>query len=32
MVQPLTTPRELLAALLRQMLWIEQKLAEELLP
>jgi len=32
MAQPLTTPRELLAALLRQMLWIEQKLAEELLP
>src|SRR5256885_11664573 len=32
MAQPLTTPRELLAALLRQMVWIEQKLAEEVLP
>jgi hypothetical protein len=32
MPEPLTTPRELLAVCLRQMLWIEQKLAEEVLP
>ena len=32
MAEPLTTPRELLAACLRQMLWIEQKLAEDVLP
>jgi ferritin-like metal-binding protein YciE len=32
MAEPLTTPRELLAACLRQMLWIEQRLAEEVLP
>ncbi|MFL5915173.1 MAG: ferritin-like domain-containing protein [Gaiellaceae bacterium] len=32
MAESLTTPRELLAACLRQMLWIEQKLAEEVLP
>jgi ferritin-like metal-binding protein YciE len=32
MPEPLTTPRELLAACLRQMLWIEQQLADEVLP
>src|SRR5436309_1524405 len=32
MAESLTTPRELLAARLRQMLWTEQKLAEEVLP
>ena len=32
MAEPLSTPRELLAACLRQMLWIEQQLAEEVLP
>jgi ferritin-like metal-binding protein YciE len=32
MTDSLTTPRELLAACLRQMLWIEQQLAEEVLP
>ena len=32
MAEPLTTPRGLLAACLRQMLWIEQQLAEEVLP
>jgi ferritin-like metal-binding protein YciE len=32
MAEQLTTPRELLAACLRQMLWIERKLAEEVLP
>jgi ferritin-like metal-binding protein YciE len=32
MTEPLTTPREMLAACLRQMLWIEQQLAEEVLP
>src|SRR5690348_9638369 len=32
MGEPLTTPRELLAACLRQMLWIEQQLAEKVLP
>jgi ferritin-like metal-binding protein YciE len=32
MAEPLTTPRELLAACLRQMLWIEQQLADEVLP
>ena len=32
MVEPLTTPRQLLAACLRQMLWIEQQLAEDVLP
>lgn len=32
MTEPLTTPRELLAACLRQMLWIEQELAGDVLP
>ena len=32
MAEPLTTPRELLAACLRQMLWIEQRLAVDVLP
>ena len=32
MAEQLTTPRELLAACLRQMLWIERQLAEEVLP
>jgi ferritin-like metal-binding protein YciE len=32
MAEPLKTPRELLAACLRQMLWIEQQLAESMLP
>jgi ferritin-like metal-binding protein YciE len=32
MAESLTTPRELLAACLRQMLWIEQQLAESVLP
>ena len=32
MAEQLTTPRELLAAYLRQMLWIERQLAEEVLP
>ena len=32
MAESLTTPRELLAACLRQMLWIEQQLAEIVLP
>ncbi len=32
MAQQLTTPRELLGAYLRQMLWIERQLAEEVLP
>ena len=32
MADRLTTPRELLAACLRQMLWIERQLAEEMLP
>jgi len=32
MAEPLTTPRELLAACLRQMLWIEQQLAYDVLP
>jgi ferritin-like metal-binding protein YciE len=32
MAEPLTTPRELLAACLRQMLWIERKLAYDVLP
>jgi ferritin-like metal-binding protein YciE len=32
MTEPLTTPRELLAAYLRQMLWIERQLADHLLP
>ena len=32
MAEQLTTPRELLAACLRQMLWIEQQLADEVLP
>jgi ferritin-like metal-binding protein YciE len=32
MAEQLTTPRELLAACLRQMLWIERELAEEVLP
>jgi ferritin-like metal-binding protein YciE len=31
-MEQLTTPRELLAACLRQMLWIERKLAEDVLP
>jgi ferritin-like metal-binding protein YciE len=30
--EQLTTPRELLAAYLRQMLWIERQLADEMLP
>jgi ferritin-like metal-binding protein YciE len=32
MAEQLTTPRELLAACLRQMLWIERHLADEVLP
>ena len=32
MAEQLTTPRELLAAYLRQMLWIEQQLADHVLP
>jgi ferritin-like metal-binding protein YciE len=32
MAEQLTTPRELLAACLRQMLWIESKLADAVLP
>ena len=32
MAERLTTPRELLAACLRQMLWIERKLADDVLP
>ena len=32
MAEQLTTPRELLGACLRQMLWIEQQLANDLLP
>jgi ferritin-like metal-binding protein YciE len=32
MAQQVTTPRELLASCLRQMLWIEQKLANDVLP
>jgi ferritin-like metal-binding protein YciE len=32
MTEPLTTPRELLAAYLRQMLWIERQLAADVLP
>jgi ferritin-like metal-binding protein YciE len=32
MAQELTTPRELLAGCLRQMLWIEQRLANDVLP
>jgi ferritin-like metal-binding protein YciE len=32
MAEPITTPRELLAAYLRQMLWIERRLAEDVLP
>jgi ferritin-like metal-binding protein YciE len=32
MTEPLTTPRELLAACLRQMLWVEQQLADQVLP
>jgi ferritin-like metal-binding protein YciE len=32
MAEQLTTPRELLAAYLRQMLWIERQLADEVLP
>lgn len=32
MAEPLTTPRELLAAYLRQMLWIERQLAGDVLP
>jgi ferritin-like metal-binding protein YciE len=32
MAEPLTTPRELLAACLRQMLWIERQLASDVLP
>lgn len=32
MTEPLTTPRELLSACLRQMLWIERQLAEDVLP
>src|SRR5947209_20205481 len=32
MAEQLTTPRELLAACLRQMLWIERQLAENVLP
>jgi ferritin-like metal-binding protein YciE len=32
MAEPLSTPRELLAACLRQMLWIERQLADEVLP
>jgi ferritin-like metal-binding protein YciE len=32
MAEQLTTPRELLAACLRQMLWIERQLADDVLP
>ncbi len=32
MTERLATPRELLAACLRQMLWVEQQLAEDVLP
>jgi ferritin-like metal-binding protein YciE len=32
MAEQLTTPRELLAVCLRQMLWIERKLADDVLP
>jgi ferritin-like metal-binding protein YciE len=32
MAEQLTTPRELLATCLRQMLWIERKLADDVLP
>ena len=32
MAEPLTTPRELFTARLRQMLWVELRLAEEVLP
>ena len=32
MAEPLTSPRDLLAARLRQMLWIELTLAEDVLP
>ena len=32
MTEQLTTPRELLAACLRQMLWIERQLAQDVLP
>ena len=32
MTEPLATPRELLAACLRQMLWVEQQLAHRVLP
>ena len=32
MAEPIATPRELLAACLRQMLWIERQLAESVLP
>ena len=32
MAEQLTTPRELLVAYLRQMLWIERQLAEDMLP
>jgi ferritin-like metal-binding protein YciE len=32
MTEPLATPRELLAACLRQMLWVEQQLADQVLP
>jgi ferritin-like metal-binding protein YciE len=32
MAEQVTTPRELLAACLRQMLWIERQLADEVLP
>lgn len=32
MAEQLTTPRELLAACLRQMLWIERQLADDILP
>lgn len=32
MAEQLTTPRELLAAYLQQMLWIERRLADEVLP
>jgi ferritin-like metal-binding protein YciE len=32
MAEQLTTPRELLAACLRQMLWIERRLADDVLP
>ena len=32
MAEQLTTPRELLGACLRQMLWIERQLADDVLP